>query len=177
MHGWVVKSLCDKLTSLRWVLMSYPAMTAVPLDMVMSPVRMLKVVVLPAPAKDSKPLWECVCLFLLAAHATLSNLLEDCSMVLKQWQSAIFNHSFNSLQFYFKLPSMPLKNTKICTMQLFPTICVTIEPCSDWTVISSLRCELVISGRAPASQTPILFLIAYNQLLHVVWERPISSDH
>ena len=29
--------------------MSYPAMTAVPLVMVMSPVRILKVVVLPAP--------------------------------------------------------------------------------------------------------------------------------
>jgi len=35
--------------------MSYPAMTAVPLDMVMSPVRMLKVVVLPAPLTPSSP--------------------------------------------------------------------------------------------------------------------------
>ena len=45
----IIHSSTDVHTSLMSVVISYPAMIAVPLDGLMSPVNMLNVVVLPAP--------------------------------------------------------------------------------------------------------------------------------
>ena len=45
----IIHTLTDVHTSLMSVVMSYPAIVAVPFDGLMSPVNMLNVVVLPAP--------------------------------------------------------------------------------------------------------------------------------
>ena len=56
----VGRQLQSKLTFLRSVLMSYPEMMAVPLEGEISPVSILKVVVLPAP-ESMNILNECTC--------------------------------------------------------------------------------------------------------------------